>query len=162
MNTLARTGSSGSGWMNNLKLVLRSLQQEVARATTPYLTSALESRVTLLHGLYSALSSEQRDLARAAIFESLTISGLFRPEAISTTVSTLPRSLSRFLRSLVSHSPMVEAASRDYRAYWLLKCTEYDGILLEEVSASFGRETRANRIAARTITLPLVIIYASQ
>jgi hypothetical protein len=35
---------------------------------------------------------------------------------------------------------MVEEASRDYRAYWLLKCSEYDGILLEEVSASFRRE----------------------
>jgi len=127
--------------MNNLELVLRSLQQEVAQATTVHLKSALEPKVTLLHGLYNPLSLEQQDLARAAIFEYFAINGLFRLEAMSSVVpTTLPQALSRLLESLVSHSPVVEEASRDYRAYWLLKCTEYDGILLEEVSKSFSRE----------------------
>lgn len=127
--------------MSNLKLVLRSLHQEVAQATTVQLDSPLESRVMLLHRIFSALFPEQQDVARGAIFESFAINGLFRLETISTSVSTLPQALSRLLKSLVSQSPMVEEASHDYRAYWLLKCSEHDGILLEEVSASLGRES---------------------
>ena len=142
LNTLARAGSLGNGWMNNLKLVLRSVQLEVAQATTIHPTSTLEPKVTILHGLYSSLSPEQQDLARAAIFESFATNGLFRLEVTSTTVfTTLPRALFRFLRCLVSHSPMVEDVPHDYRAYWLLKCTEYNGILLEDVSVSFRYET---------------------
>jgi len=137
LNTLARAGSSGNGWMSNLKLVLRSLHQEVVQAATVRLDSPLESKVTLLHRLFSALFPEQQDLARGVIFESFAINGLFRLETISTSVSTLPQALSRLLRSLVLQSPTVEEASHDYRAYWLLKCSEYDGILLGEVSASF-------------------------
>lgn len=136
---MAQAGSSGNGWMNNLKLILRSLQQELV---TVHLKSALEPKIMLLHGLYDLLSAEQQDLARAAIFEYFTINGLFRLEAISTVVSTtLPRALSRLLGGIASHSLVVEEASRDYRAYWLLKCTEYDGILLEEVSKSSSHET---------------------
>jgi hypothetical protein len=121
--------------MNNLKLVLRSLQQEVAQAAA---IPALEPKVTLLHELYSALSPEQQGLARATIFDSFSIIGLFRSEAVPVAVSTaLPQALSRLLGSLVSHSPVVEEASRDYRAYWLLKCIENDRILIEEVSAPF-------------------------
>lgn len=141
LNTLVQAGSSRNGWKNNLKLVLRSLQQEVAQSTTDHLRSALEPKITLLHRLYDSLFPEQQDLALAAIFEYFAINGLFRLEAISTMVpTTLPQVLSRLLESLVSHSPVVEEASRDYRAYWLLKCTEYDGILLEEVSRLFSRE----------------------
>jgi hypothetical protein len=80
LNTLAQAGSSGNGWMSNLKLVLRSLHQEVAQVTTVHLDSPLEPKVTLLHGLFSALSPEQQDLARGAIFESFAINGLFRLE----------------------------------------------------------------------------------
>ena len=126
--------------MGNLKLVLRSLHQEMAQTTTVHLDSPLESRVTLLHRIFSALFPEQQDFAREAIFESFAINGLFRLEAISTSGSTLPQTLFRLLKSLLSQSPTVEEASHDYRAYWLLKCSEHDGILLEEVSASFGRE----------------------
>ncbi len=136
LNTLARAGSSGNGWMGNLKLVLRSLHQEVAQATT-VLGSTLEPKIALLQGLFNALSPAEQDLARGAIFESFAINGLFQLETISTGVSTLPQALSHLLKCLVSQSPVVEEASRDYRAYWLLKCSEYDGILLEQVSASF-------------------------
>ena len=140
LNTLARAGSSGDGWMGNLKLVLRSLHREVIQATT-ILDSPLEPKVTLLHGLFNALSPEEQNLARGAIFESFAINGLFRLESLSTAVPTLPEALSRLLKCLVSQSPVVEEASRDYRAYWLLKCSEYDGVLLEQVSASFRGES---------------------
>ena len=141
LNTLTRAGSSGNAWMGNIKLVLRSLHQEVVQATAVHLNSTIQPKVTLLHGLFSALSPEQQDFARGAIFESFAINGLFRLETISTTVSTIPQALFHLLRSLVSQSAIVEEASHDYRAYWLLKCSECDSILLEEVSASFRRET---------------------
>lgn len=141
LNTLVRAGSSGNGWMSNLKLVLRSLHQEVVQAPTIHPNSPLEPNITLLHGLFSALSPEKQELARGAIFESFATNGLFRVETIFTAVNTLPQALSGLLRGLVSQSPTVEEASRDYRAYWLLRCSEHDGILLEEVSASFRGES---------------------
>jgi hypothetical protein len=142
LNTLARAGSSGNGWMNNLKLVLRSLQREVAQAATVHFGPALEPKIILLHDLCSALSPEQQDPACAAIFESFATNSLFQLEVNSTVVSTtLPQALFRLLESLVSHSPVAEEASRDYRAYWIMKCTENDRILLEEVSVSFRYDT---------------------